>query len=72
MDEGMERMRGQVNDRENYNEARITLSQVLRDARIVDNSFSSRRSGSSQMQSLWSRLRADLNQLAGIYGLQRV
>jgi hypothetical protein len=72
MDEGLERLNRETDNRDYYNSSRTTAAEVLRNARIVNNAFNARRIGTGSMQSLWSRLRADLNQLASIYGLQRV
>lgn len=72
MDEGLERLRSEVNNRDRYRDARSTLSDVLSYARTVDRSLDRWRGRGSEMTSLWSRLRSELNQLAGIYDLQRI
>jgi len=86
MDEGLERLRGQTDDSRGLSESRTTLSEILRNARIVDRSLGNRSSGyyygrgnnngrrdeSGDLYGLWSRVRSDLNALASAYGLQRI
>jgi hypothetical protein len=71
MDEGLERLNGETDDADGYSRSRATLSEILRNARIVNRSIGQTR-GSSEMTRLWSRLRADLNALANAYGMQRI
>jgi hypothetical protein len=81
MDEGLERLRWEVGDDRRYSDARGRMSEIMRSARAVDRAFgngsgrdyvSGSRGRFGSLNSRWVRLRAELNQLASVFGIQRV